>query len=56
MDYDPRFPLGTPLNRKPPPAETPIAGRPGWWLDRNGVPHFVQPVSDPERAPASSSV
>lgn len=42
-DCDPRFPLGTPINRKRVPAWVRVAGRPNWWRDPDGVEHFVDP-------------
>ena len=47
---DPRFPLGTPLNRPTAPSMRPISGRPNWFIDSRGVEHYVerpapQPVS-----------
>ena len=42
---EPSFPLGTPVNRPPAPAElTPIPGRPNWFKDRQGVEHYVEPA------------
>lgn len=40
---DERFPLGDPVNRKPEQGLTPIAGRPGWFVDRKGNEKYVEP-------------
>jgi hypothetical protein len=39
-----RFPLGTPVNRKPLPDFQPIVGRPGWWRHPiTGVEQYREP-------------
>lgn len=32
-----------PHREEPQKAMTPIAGRPNWWRDSNGVEHYVEP-------------
>jgi hypothetical protein len=41
--YDPRFPFGKPKNREDKPALTPIAGRPGWFVDCHGKHVYIEP-------------
>lgn len=43
MNADPRYPLGLPLNRKPPPALRQVPGRPHWFLDEHDIAHYVDP-------------
>jgi hypothetical protein len=40
-----QFPLGEPINRKPPPGPEPVPGRPGWFYNRrrDGEPYYVNP-------------
>jgi hypothetical protein len=41
---DPRFPLGTPLNRVAAKSPLrPITGRPNWFVDPRGVERYVEP-------------
>lgn len=38
------FPLGKPVNRQPPPAMTPVPGRPGWFTDaKHSEPFYIEP-------------
>jgi hypothetical protein len=42
------FPFGVPINRPlPKPGMTPVAGRPNWFKDKNGVEHYVEPKLQP---------
>jgi hypothetical protein len=40
---DPRFPLGTPLNRVAKSPLRPITGRPHWFVDPRGVERYIEP-------------
>jgi hypothetical protein len=40
---DPRFPLGTPLNRPAKSPLRPIQGRTNWFVDLMGVERYVEP-------------
>lgn len=51
MSTDPKFPLGETLNRPKIPDLVPVPGRPGWWRDKKGVEHYVEPVKPPVWAP-----
>ena len=42
-DERPMGPLGKPVNRKPEPELTPIAGRPNWFVDKQGREKYVEP-------------
>lgn len=48
---DPRFPLGTPANRKDRPVLTPVPDRPNWWRDAHGVERYVDPQIPVEKPP-----
>ena len=42
------FPLGTPVNRKPPPGLQPVTGRPGWWRHPcTGAEQYLDPPRTP---------
>ena len=41
---DPRFPLGTPLNRVAKSPLRPIPNRPNWFVDSRGVERYVEPT------------
>lgn len=42
---EPNQALGTPINRKPPPAMAPVPGRPGWFTDaKHREPFYVEPI------------
>ena len=51
---DPRFPLGTPLNRPARSPLRPIPGRTHWFVDARGVERYVEPARPtPLRDPVS---
>ena len=52
--FDPRFPLGTPLNRVAKLPLRTILGRPNWFIDSRGVERYVEPTRETLiRGPAS---
>lgn len=49
---EPQYALSEPVNRKPAPELTPIAGRPNWFQPRSGEPVYVEPTANPQSIPA----
>lgn len=47
-EAEPQYELGEPVNRKPAPELTPIAGRPNWFQPRSGEPVYIEPPKPPK--------
>jgi len=44
--FDPRFPLGNPLNQVAEPTLRPIPRRPNWFVDSVGIERYVEPTRE----------